>query len=38
MVRAYAGVKVVSLTPYSLDLHSIEEFFAELKKLVQKHW
>jgi transposase len=33
-----AGVKLVYLLPYSLDLNPIEEFFAVLKAFVQKQW
>ena len=33
-----AGVKLVYLPPYSPDLNPIEEFFAELKAFVKKHW
>ena len=32
---ADAGVKLVYLAPYSPDLNPIEEFFAELKKLIK---
>lgn len=33
-----AGVKLVYLPPYSPDLNPIEEFFAELKAFIQRHW
>jgi len=33
-----AGVKLVFLPPYSPDFNPIEEFFAELKAFVKKHW
>jgi transposase len=33
-----AGVKLVYLPPYSPDLNPIEEFFAELKALIKRHW
>ncbi|CZT13846.1 uncharacterized protein RAG0_17338 [Rhynchosporium agropyri] len=33
-----AGVKLVYLPPYSPDLNPIEEFFAELKVFIKKHW
>lgn len=32
------GVKLVFLPPYSPDLNPIEEFFAELKAFVRRHW
>lgn len=32
------GVKLLYFTLYSLDLNSIEEFFAELKAFIKKHW
>jgi transposase len=32
-----AGVKLVYLPPYSLDLNPIEEFFAKLKGFIKKH-
>jgi hypothetical protein len=35
---ARVGVKLVYLPPYSPDLNPIEEFFAELKAFVKKHW
>lgn len=35
---ACVGVKVVYLPPYSPDLNAIEEFFAELKAFVKKHF
>ena len=31
-----AGVKFVYLTPYSLDLNPIEEFFAELNTFIRR--
>jgi transposase len=33
-----AGVKLVYLPPYSPDLNPIEEFFAELKSFIKRHW
>lgn len=33
-----AGVKLVYLPPYSPDLNSIEEFFAELKAFIRRNW
>jgi hypothetical protein len=33
-----AGVILVYLPPYSPDLNPIEEFFAELKAFIKKHW
>lgn len=33
-----AGVKLMYLPPYSPDLNPIEEFFAELKAFIKKHW
>jgi transposase len=33
-----SGVKLVYLPPYSPDLNPIEEFFAELKAFIRKHW
>ena len=33
-----AGVKLVYLPPYSPDLNPIEEFFAELKAFIKRHW
>lgn len=33
-----AGVKLVFLPPYSPDKNPIEEFFAELKAFIKKHW
>ena len=33
-----AGVKLVYLPPYSPDLNPIEEFFAELKLFIKRHW
>jgi transposase len=33
-----AGVKLIYLPPYSPDLNSIEEFFAELKAFIKKQW
>ncbi|KAI9147403.1 transposase [Paramyrothecium foliicola] len=35
---AEAGVKVLFLPPYSPDFNPIEEFFAELKAYIKKHW
>lgn len=35
---ADAGVKLMYLPPYSLDLSPIEEFFAELKTFIKRHW
>jgi hypothetical protein len=32
------GVKLLYLPPYSPDLNPIEEFFAELKAFIKKHW
>jgi transposase len=33
-----AGIKIVYLPPYSLDLNPIKEFFAELKAFIKKQW
>ena len=33
-----AGVKLLYLPPYSLDLNPIEEFFAELKTFIKRNW
>ena len=33
-----AGVRLVYLPPYSPDFNPIEEFFAELKAFVKRHW
>ena len=33
-----AGVKLVFLPPYSLDLNFIEEVFAEPKTFIRRHW
>lgn len=33
-----AGVKLIYLPPYSLDLNLIEGFFAELKAFIRRHW
>jgi transposase len=33
-----AGVKLVYLPLYSLDLNPIEEFFAELKAFIRRNW
>ena len=33
-----AGVKLLYLPPYSPDFNPIEEFFAELKSFIKKHW
>ena len=35
---AEAGVIIVYLPPYSLDLNPIEEFFAELKAFIRRNW
>lgn len=35
---ARAGVKLIYLPPYSPDKNPIEEFFAELKAFIKKHW
>jgi hypothetical protein len=35
---ANAGVKLVYLPPYSPDLNPIEEFFAQFKMFVKRHW
>lgn len=35
---AEAGVKVLYLPPYSLDLNPIVEFFAELKAFIKRNW
>lgn len=35
---AEAGVKLVYMPPYSLDLKLIEEFFAELKNFSKRKW
>lgn len=35
---ADAGVILVYLPPYSLDLNLIEEFFAELKGFIRRNW
>lgn len=35
---ARAGVKLVYLPPYSPDFNPVEEFFAELKAFIKKHW
>jgi transposase len=35
---ANAGVKLIYLPPYSPDLNPIEEFFAELKNFIKRHW
>jgi transposase len=32
------GVKLIYLPPYSPRLNPIEEFFAELKAFIKKHW
>lgn len=37
-MRADAGVKLIYLPPYSPDLNSIEEFFAELKSFTRRSW
>ena len=33
-----AGVKLIYLASYSPDLNPIEEFFAELKAFIKRHW
>ncbi|CAG1980148.1 unnamed protein product [Fusarium graminearum] len=33
-----AGVKLLYLSPYSPDFNPIEEFFAELKAFIRRHW
>ena len=33
-----AGVKLIYLLLYSLDLNPIEEFFAELKGFIKRYW
>lgn len=33
-----AGVKLLYLPPYSPDFNPIEEFFAELKAYIKRHW
>jgi len=35
---ARVGVKLIYLSPYSPDKNPIEEFFAELKAFIRKHW
>jgi transposase len=35
---ADAGVKLVYLPLYSLDLNLIEEFFAKLKRFIKRNW
>lgn len=35
---ADAGVKLVYLPPYLPDLYPIEEYFAELKSFIGRHW
>lgn len=35
---ADAGVKLLYLPPYSPDLNPIEEYFAELKSFIRRHW
>jgi transposase len=37
-IYSAAGVKLLYLPPYSPDLNPIEEFFAELKAFIKKHW
>lgn len=32
------GSKYIFLPPYSPDLNPIEEFFAELKAFIRRHW
>lgn len=33
-----AGVKFLSVLPYSPDLNPIKEFFAELKSFIKRNW
>jgi transposase len=35
---ADAGVKLLYLPPYSPDLNTIEEYFAELRAFIKKQW
>lgn len=35
---ADAGVQLIYLPPYSLDVNPIEEFFAELKGFIKRNW
>ncbi|KAI9040295.1 uncharacterized protein KD926_008385 [Aspergillus affinis] len=35
---ADVGVKLIYLPPYAPDLNPIEEFFAELKSFIKRHW
>lgn len=35
---ANAGVKLIYLPLYSLDLNPIKEFSAELKKFIKRNW
>lgn len=35
---ATAGVKLLYLPPYSPDFNPIEEFFADLKRFIKRHW
>lgn len=35
---AEAGVKLVYLPPYLLDLNLIKELFSELKAFIRWHW
>jgi transposase len=37
-MRSDAGVKLMYLPPYSPDLNLIEEFVAELKAFIRRHW
>lgn len=37
-IYSAAGVRLVYLPPYSLDLNPIKEFFAELKAFIKRHW
>jgi transposase len=33
-----AGVILIYLPPYSPDMNPIEEFFAQLKQFIKRHW
>ena len=33
-----AGVLLIYLPPYSPDMNPIEEFFAQLKRFIKRHW
>lgn len=33
-----ASIKLLYLSPYSPDFNPIEEFFAELKAFIRRHW